>query len=147
MSADPHVGLLADHPVLAEKWGVLAEAVWNRGVIDPGVLELCRLRIAQLHGVGWARVHRTPAALAAGLDDDMAQSLSAWPTDPRFEGLPRAALELTELFVVDAHSVSDEQVARVRDRVGDEGVVQLTMALAVWDGIYRVARTLPSSVG
>ena len=136
---DPHVEILCAHPSLAALWGDLADAVWAQDALDHAVLELCRLRVATLLGAEWAIDHRTPDT---GVDEDKAGAVASWPTDERFDDLDRACLEVTELFVIDAHALTDEQMAAVSDRVGAAGLVQLTTGLAVWDGIYRVARTL-----
>lgn len=138
-SDDPHLAVLAAHPRLAERWGEMASAVWEHESVSHGVLELCRIRVAQLLGVDWAVDYRTP-----GVDvlEAKTRSVGAWPTADALNDFEQTCLEIAELFVVDAHTLTDEQIAAVSDRVGPAGLIQLTTALAVWDGIYRASLTL-----
>jgi len=136
---DPHVAVLAAHPLLADRWAAMAAAIWEHEAISHRVLELCRIRVAQLLGVDWAVEYRTP-----GLDvlEAKALSVGAWPTADPINDLEQACLAIAELFVIDVHALTDEQMADLSDRVGAQGLIQLTTALAVWDGIYRTSLTL-----
>ncbi len=120
----------------------MAEAVWEHESIPHGVLELCRIRVAQLLGVDWALDYRTPGV---DLLEAKARSVGAWPTADALNDLERLCLDIAELFVIDVHALTDEQMAEVSERVGPAGVIQLTTALAVWDGIYRASLTLGPS--
>jgi alkylhydroperoxidase family enzyme len=135
-------GLLTLRPDLAEAYEAFAGRLWRDRLVDPVVLELCRLRVAQLLGDEPELRRRTPEAVAAGLDEAAVAELSSWPTSPRFAPAPRVALGLAEQFVVDPHGVSDDQMAEVRAHVGDAGVVALTTALGLFDGFARMRTTL-----
>ena len=74
--------VLVDHPDVLEHLDDLHEAVWD--AVDPVLLELCRLRIARLLGCAAEEDARTPAALAAGLDEATIADLAAWPSSSRF---------------------------------------------------------------
>jgi alkylhydroperoxidase family enzyme len=139
--------LLGIRPDLAELWHRLEDELWQDGTVDPVVLELCRLRVAQLHGAGASLARRTEAAVAAGLTEELVAALSSWPTDDRFAGPARAALTVTELFVVDPHAVTDDHVAELLDAVGASALTTVATALAVWDGISRFERVLGADVG
>src|SRR5262245_65247460 len=56
-------------PDLFAAWREFAGLFWEKRLVDPVVLELCRLRIAQMHGARHALALRTPEARAAGLDE------------------------------------------------------------------------------
>lgn len=139
--------LLGMRPDLAELWHRLEDELWRDPTADPVVLELCRLRVAQLHGAGASSARRTPAAVEAGLTEDLVAALPSWPTDDRFDAPARAALTVTELFVLDPHAVTDDQVAGLLDAVGASGLTTFATALAVWDGISRFERVLGADVG
>ena len=128
--------LLGRLPDLAAAHSALLEEIWQRG--DPVLLELCRLRMATLMGATVAQGERSPAAVDAGLTEDLVARLPAWPSDDAFTDAQRAALAFTELFVIDHHGIDDEQVAAVHDALGPDGVVTLTTALGVWDGQHRL---------
>jgi alkylhydroperoxidase family enzyme len=110
--------------------------------VPPVLLELARLRVAALlrDEAGW--VARTPAAVAAGFDEELVEALSAWPTDPRFTSTDRAALAVVEQFVMDSHGVTDSQVAEVREALGDRRTVGFLIALALFDGFSRASTVL-----
>ena len=95
---------LAEHPRVAASLAAAHVAAW--AVVDPVVLELCRLRLAQLFGDAAESARRTPAAVAAGLDESMVRELPAWPRSPRFGPRERACLAFCEQFFVDVANVT-----------------------------------------
>ena len=50
--------------------------------------------------------------------------------------------ELTELFMIDVRAIDSQRIDDLREAVGDAGVVQAVMTMAVSDGIARTAVTL-----
>lgn len=128
--------LLELRPELAAEHDRLLDAIWERG--DPVLLELCRIRMAMLMGATTAQAERSPAAVAAGLTDDLVGRLPAWPHDPGFTDAHRAALAFTEQYVVDHHGITDDHVNALEAALGPEGVVVLTTALGVWDNQHRL---------
>lgn len=137
--------VLALRPDLAELWHDLDDELWTDPTMDPVVLELCRLRVAQLHRATGSMAHRTPSAVAAGLTEDLVEALPSWATDDRFDSTVRAALTVAELFVIDVHAVTDEQMEAASDALGSSALTTLCTALAVWDGICRFERVLVDS--
>lgn len=134
--------LLELHPGLAADHRDLLEQVW-RGSVDATILELCRLRTATLLGDEHAwNEPRTPAAVAAGLDEAMVDALSRWPTDERFDRATRLCLRLAEQYVIDVHGITDELVGELTDAIGPDGVVTLTTALATWEISHRFDNAL-----
>src|SRR4029450_5503836 len=76
---------------------------WTRDSVGPVVLELCRLRVAQLLGCqGELRLRYRPAR-AAGLGESTIALLERWPTAPVFSDAERACLAYAEAFVLAAH--------------------------------------------
>jgi hypothetical protein len=82
---------------------------------------------------------RDPAGLAA-TSPDIAEQLASWPRHPAVSDAERAALELAESFVMDVHSITDEQVARVQSFLGNQGAVAVLMNLALLDGLTKFRR-------
>jgi alkylhydroperoxidase family enzyme len=124
-------------PELYEAWRAFRDVFWERGLVDPVILELCRLRVAALHECRAELATRTPTARAAGLDEAKIASLPDWATDPRFDPRERACLRFAEQFVLDAQGVSDADAAAVTSALGDPGLVALVEALALFDGFCR----------
>jgi alkylhydroperoxidase family enzyme len=136
------VDLLGARPELLEHRATMLGGIWRDSGVPPVLLELTRLRVAALlhDEVGWTA--RTPAAVAAGFDEELVDALPAWPTDPRFTSTDRAALAVAEQFVMDCHGVSDAQVAEVREALGDQRTVGFLIALALFDGFSRASTVL-----
>ncbi|MEQ8717787.1 MAG: hypothetical protein RIE08_09265 [Acidimicrobiales bacterium] len=120
---DPHVAMIDGHPRLAALWERMVAALDEQTWIPPVVLDACRRRVAELHGVRWALDAPTPVTGAADPD------------------VVAACVAVTEMFVVDVHAVTDEMAAEVTRRVGPEGLTTLAAALAIWEGFYRLAST------
>ena len=134
--------LLALHPGLATDHHRVMDAVWASSV-PAQILELCRLRMATLLGntVAWDEP-RSPAAVTAGLDETLVDALSTWATNPAFDAATRACIALAEQYVIDVHSITDEQVVDVATHIGSDGVVTLTTALAAWELTHRFDNAL-----
>ena len=101
------------------------------------LLELARLRVAALLHDEVGSATRTPAAVAAGFDEDLVDALPSWPTDPRFTPTDRAALALAEQFVMDCHGITDAQVAEAAWRARRPAHGGFLIALALFDGFSR----------
>ena len=126
-------------PNLFAAWRDFAALLWEAGQVDPTILELCRLRIGQLHGavcprVGGAPAPALPAAKLAHLAD--------WWNRDAYSDTERACLRFAEQFVLDAKRIGDDEAAAVTDALGDAGTVAFVEALAILDGFARFARIL-----
>jgi alkylhydroperoxidase family enzyme len=130
--------LFTHRPAYANALGEVWSAVWAQDFVDVETLELCRLRIGQLLGAD---------PVADRVTDDWLTALTNWPTDPRFAGRPRIALEYAEQLLMDAQDVTDEQAAEVIDAFGEAGFLVLTYACGLFETTQRaalvIARLLP----
>lgn len=127
--------LIADRPDLGDRYAVLTGGVWDAGV-PAHLLELCRIRMAQLLGDAAGAALRSPQA--AGLDEARVAALGRWWDDPGFDPLARAALAVAEQFTIDVHGVTDDQFAAVRDALDPAAAVAFAFALALFDGQSRL---------
>jgi alkylhydroperoxidase family enzyme len=116
--------------------------LWAQDAIDPVTLELCRLRIAQLLGCADALAERTPAAVAAGLDEAAVAVLPRWSSDGRFDARLRTCLGYAEQLLVDAQGVTDEQAGAVIAAVGEGGFLVLTYACGLFETTQRARLVL-----
>jgi AhpD family alkylhydroperoxidase len=114
---------------------------WEKQLLDPMLLELCRLRVAALHGCGSELAVRYRDARDAGLDEEKIAALPQSASAPGFSEAERAAIAFAELFAVDPHAITDADAARVSEALGEPGMVALVEALALFDGFCRF-RTL-----
>jgi alkylhydroperoxidase family enzyme len=140
------VSSLAEGPTELERvWGKRPEYfdIFMRdyndsiGRVDPVLLELCRIRIAQLVESAFDLSLRYAPAGAAGLTEDKIAALVNYPESSLFSDQERAALEFTEQFVIQSSSISDEDVARVQAQLTPEEFIYLTKALGVMDQFAR----------
>jgi alkylhydroperoxidase family enzyme len=125
--------VLAHLPDVVAALEATHRAAW--AAVDPRMLELCRLRAAQLIGCAGEAMARTPGA---GLDPDLADHVAQWPTHSGFGEAERDVLAWCEQFVIDVASMTDDQVAAVARHAGDDGVVNLTNALLVIEQRQRL---------
>ena len=110
---------------------------WERHLVDPVLLELCRLRIAAMLGCESELQVRHQPAREIGLDESKIAALENWSQDDRFSRLERAALAFAEMFVRDPHAITDQDTHAVASELGDEAMVAFIEALALFDGFSR----------
>lgn len=121
----------------------LWRSLWSQPYLTPELLELCRLTLARLHQDRAELEALNPFAPAGGAAARRAavRAGDAHKSD-RFTAAERALLEFTESYALDAQSISDAQAVRVRDALGEPGLVFLIEALGCLDGRIRTARCL-----
>ncbi|MFM7537969.1 MAG: carboxymuconolactone decarboxylase family protein [Acidimicrobiales bacterium] len=111
--------------------------LWSERLVDPVVLELCRLRIAQLHGDGTQALLRYDAAVAAGLTEAQAAAVASWFDSPLFSEHQKACIAYAEVFAMDVHALTDEMADAVKVGMDDAAFVAFTVALGMFDGLGR----------
>jgi alkylhydroperoxidase family enzyme len=122
---------------LLEDFRAFYALFWEQQLVDPRILELCRLRIAQLHGCESELRTRYQPARAAGVDEATIAALPRSAESPAFGEAERACIAFAELFAMDPHAITDADAARVTSVLGDAGTVALVEALALFDGFTR----------
>ena len=108
-------------------------AAWRS--TDPRLLELARVRTAQLLGCRAEISTRTPDT---GLHGVTPAEVAAWPTSPRFDASDRAALAFTEAYLIDVASLVDDTALALRDHLGEAGLVDFVDALLVVEQRIRL---------
>ena len=66
-----------------------------------------------------------------GLDIERLKEIDNYATSPHFTDDERAAIAYANAMTTDPHTVTDEQIADLRARFGDAGVVELTYQIGV----------------
>jgi len=123
-------------PNLYTAYRDFAALFWERRVLPPRILELCRLLVARLHGCQSELRLRYRPALDAGLREAQVAALGSGD-EAEFEPAERACLRFAEMFVRDPHAIGDGDAAAVAAQLGEPGLVALAEALAVFDGFCR----------
>ena len=127
--------------VLTAITGLHAES-WK--AVDPGLLEVCRLRIAMLQGDTAELARRAPHA---NVDEAKIAELASWPDSPRFTEAERACLAFTEQFVADVSSLTRADVDAVLAHLDPEAAYGFVTALLALDEHQRLSLALGRVLG
>jgi alkylhydroperoxidase family enzyme len=136
-ASTPFEGFLAHRPELLAGYRVFYSSLWTEGLVPRRILELCRLRVAAIHGCKpeWvirdAEVALSAEQLAA-LEHGRLES---------FDAAERAALTVAERVPYQHHALTDDEVAQVKQHLGDAGCVSLLNALVLFDVNCRLKLT------
>jgi alkylhydroperoxidase family enzyme len=144
---------LDQRPELAHLFGEYYGRLWRDDLVDPVLLELCRLRIVQLLGDDEQARLRYRTAVDAGLSEDKIADLPHAHTSAHFDDHERACIAYAEQHLLDVHGLSDEDAARVQRGMSDPQFVAFSIALGAIEGAARLRLALglsslpPGSVG
>ena len=133
----PFEQALGLRPELLDQYRDLYAQLWADRLVDPILLELCRLRIAQLHGSGSELSIRYAPAVEAGLIEEKVDALPSWPGSPLFSDHERACLAYAEKLVIDVHAITDAESAAVAGGMTPGELVAFTLALGLFDALGR----------
>ncbi len=106
------------------------------------VRELGVLWTARQIGCSWCVDFGSMLQRLDGLDMERLKEIDSYATSPAFTDDERAAIAYAEAMTTDPHTVTDEQVADLRARFGDAGVIELTYQIGLEDMRARVNATL-----
>ena len=122
----------AHHPRLLVANGV-HEALLQAGSkkLPTSVRELAVFWTARTVGCSWCVDFGAMLQRLDGLDVDRLKSIDQYATSPSFSADERAAIAYADAMTTDPHTVTDEQVADLRQRFGDDGVIELTYQIGV----------------
>lgn len=122
----------AHHPRL-----MLANLV-HEGMLQSGskklpasVRELAVFWTARTVGCSWCVDFGAMLQRLDGLDVDRLKEIDDYATSPRYNDDERAAIAYADAMSTDPHTITDEQVADLRRRFGDGGVIELTYQIGV----------------
>jgi alkylhydroperoxidase family enzyme len=77
-----------------------------------------------------------------GLDVERLKDIDSYATSPAYTDDERAAIAYADAMSTDPHTVTDEQVADLRTRFGDAGVLELTYQIGLENMRARVNSAL-----
>jgi AhpD family alkylhydroperoxidase len=128
-------------PAASRALTALDEAV-RKTHLERGLLELVRLRTAQINGCAYCVDMHSRDALAAGETERRVLALPVWRETPFFTARQRAALELTEAMTRLAdHPVSDEIIARAAAQFSERELAELIWVITVINAWTRLGAT------
>ena len=97
---------------------------------DEQLKSFAHMAVASLVGCTWCLDLGYFHAHNDKLDLDKAREVPRWRESAVFSPLERQVLEYAEAMTVTPPSVSDEMVARLRERLGDAALVELSAVIA-----------------
>jgi len=98
--------------------------------LPANVRELAVFWTARTIGCSWCVDFGSMLLRLDGLDVERLKDIENYATSPRFTDDERAAIAYADAMTTDPHSVTDEQVADLRTRFGENGVIELTYQIA-----------------
>jgi AhpD family alkylhydroperoxidase len=99
--------------------------------LPASVRELAVLWTARKIGCSWCVDFGSMLLRLDGLDVQRLKEIDNYATSPAFTDDERAAISYADAMTTDPHTVTDEQVADLRDRFGDAGVIELTYQIGL----------------
>ncbi len=111
--------------------------------LPAGVRDLAVFWTARTIGCSWCVDFGAMLSRLEGLDTERLKEIDNHATSPLFTDDERAAIAYADAVTTDPHSVTDEQVADLRRRFGDDGVIELTYQI----GIENMRARMYSALG
>jgi AhpD family alkylhydroperoxidase len=111
--------------------------------LPANVRELVVYRTARTIGCSWCVDFGTMLIRLEGLDVERLKEIDEYATSPRYTDDERAAIAYADAITADPHTVTDAQVADLRDRFGDAGVIELTYQI----GLENMRARINSALG
>ncbi|HZW30472.1 MAG TPA: carboxymuconolactone decarboxylase family protein [Isosphaeraceae bacterium] len=116
------------------------EAYVRQSGLEPGLLELVRVRASQINGCAYCIDMHTKDARARGESEQRLYELVAWRETPFYTERERAALAWTEAVTRIADGpVPDAVYEQARAHFSEKELVDLTMAIVAINGWNRLA--------
>lgn len=113
--------------------GAVHETMVERAsrTLPVSVRELAVLWTARSIGCSWCVDFGSMLQRLDGLDVERLKDIENYATSTAFTDDERAAIRYADAMTTDPHTVSDEQVADLRARFGDAGVIELTYQIGL----------------
>jgi AhpD family alkylhydroperoxidase len=127
---------------------LLASAIHETAVerastkLPSSVRELAVYWTARTVGCSWCVDFGAMLLRLDGLDIGRLKDIDQYATSPLFTDDERAAIAYADAMTTDPHTVTDEQVADLRERFGDAGVIELTYQIGLENMRARVNSAL-----
>ncbi|HZR91732.1 MAG TPA: carboxymuconolactone decarboxylase family protein [Gaiellaceae bacterium] len=116
--------------------------------LEPGLLELVKLRASQLNGCAYCLDMHSKDARALGEDEQRLHVLAGWQEAPFYSPRERAALAWCEaLTLLPQTGAPDDVYARLEAEFTAEEIVALTFQIVAINGWNRIAVGFRAPVG
>ncbi|MCW1383806.1 carboxymuconolactone decarboxylase family protein [Novosphingobium sp. KCTC 2891] len=112
--------------------------LYASGRLEPSLVEIVRLRFANVHGCAACSRGDRIAAMAAGVSAEQVDAITRWQDGP-FSARERGALELADVMVLTNPTgmVTADIYARLKECFSDGELVELGVIMAVLGGMAK----------
>lgn len=110
------------------------------------IWELVKLRLSQVNQCAFCIDMHSKNALSQGENQERIIGLSAWRDMPFYSETEIAALDWAE-NVTSGQAVDDDSYQKVVETLGEQAVVDLTIAINAINSWNRIAKTFKTEVG
>ena len=122
----------AHHPRLLVANGVHETLLQSASKKLPAnVRELAVFWTARTIGCSWCVDFGSMLQRLDGLDVERLKDIDSYATSPAYSDDERAAIAYADAITRDPHTITDEQVADLQRRFGDDGVIELTYQIGM----------------
>ncbi len=137
------LAVVAHHRKMMVAWAAHESlADWASKTLPVSVRELAVLWTARQIGCSWCVDFGSMLLRLEGLDVERLKDIDDYVTSTAFTADERAAIAYAEAMTTDPHTVTDAQVADLRARFGDAGVIELTYQIGLENMRARFNATL-----
>lgn len=112
-------------------------AVLNTGTVSTKLKELIIVRTSQVNRTSYCLASHTILARSLGWTDEQLAHLAEWRERSDFTPAEKAAVHLAETVTCDAHAVTDEQFAELREYYSEGEIVELLCAIGLFNYFNR----------
>jgi len=126
------VAVVAHHPRLLVAYAVHESMLQSASrTLPANVRELAVFWTARTIGCSWCVDFGAMLQRLDGLDVERLNDIDNYATSAHFTDDERAAIAYADAITADPHTVTDEQVADLRARFGENGVIELTYQIGL----------------
>ena len=126
------IAVTAQHPRLLVANAVHEAMLQSASrTLPANVRELAVFWTARTVGCSWCVDFGSMLQRLDGLDIERLQDIEEYRSSAHFTDDERAAIDYANAMTTDPHNVTDQQVADLRKRFGDAGVIELTYHVGV----------------
>lgn len=115
-------------------------AKWNR--LDPDLKALAEMATAAAIGCSWCMDFGYWLSRERGMSPEKVQDVPVWRDSDAYTPLERDVMAYAEAMTATPPAVEDDLVARLRDRLGEPALVELTAMVAVENLRSRINSSL-----
>ena len=132
--------------LLMQQERYLEEQFEKSTVLNKRVWELVKLRVSQLNQCAFCIDMHTRDLVKMGESSERLVGLCTWDQLPYYSEAERAALYLADRLTT-ANEMGDDTYRRLLDHLGEQGIVDMSIAVNAINSWNRIAKTFKPAIG